>query len=55
MLLGVPVAPNVSGRSDGGPTMQAYSNTADGRFQRSDSSTASPVPSNLTGGNTQQM
>ncbi|XP_021943888.1 protein lingerer isoform X3 [Folsomia candida] len=43
----------VSGRNDA-QTMQAYSNAADGRFQRSDSSTASPVPSNLAGGNTQQ-
>lgn len=34
--------------------MQAYSTTTDGRFQRSESSTASPVPSNIAGGNTQQ-
>ncbi|ODN00612.1 Protein lingerer [Orchesella cincta] len=50
---GVPGAPGVSGRNDGA-AIQAYSTGADGRFQRSDSSTASPVPSNLAGGNTQQ-
>jgi len=33
--------------------MSGYSGS-DGRFPRSDSSTASPVPSNLTGGNAQQ-
>ena len=44
--------PAVSGRSDG--TMSSYSGGSDARFPRSDSSTASPVPSNIAGQNTQQ-
>lgn len=50
---GVP-GTGVTGRNDGA-AMQGYSTGADARFQRSDSSTASPVPSNLAGGNTQQQ
>lgn len=52
LLSGVVTPGGVSGRSD--PSMQAYSTATDGRFQRTEnSSTASPVPSNLQGGNTQ--
>jgi len=48
---GVPGAPG--GRNDGA-AMQTYSTGADARFTRDQSSTASPVPSNLAGGNAQQ-
>src|SRR5687768_12992938 len=42
-----------TGRSDAG-SMQSYQVT-DGRFPRSDSSTGSPVPSNLPGQTTQPL
>ncbi|CAG7662447.1 unnamed protein product [Allacma fusca] len=45
--------PGVSGRNDG-TTLPSFAGGSDARFPRSDSSTASPVPSNIAGQNTQQ-